>query len=294
MIRTLQIIREKFHPLYRARKSAIARCAIHLVDRPIWMPLPSVHFKIRGRMITHGLAFATVGSQEKFAEALAMACVRRLDLRSFWDVGANIGYYSWLLKSIAPHLEIVLLEAFPPNAELIQATINRNKFEKTTLIAAGASDHYGQGSLRTDTEAGATSSLESDISTFEERHFGIQAGSLTIPLVTIDNESPRYGPIDFMKIDVEGHEQAVLRGALETIASNQPLLLIECGHAPDYPCLAPLQQQGYRFIDADRLSQTRNTQVLNHFAFPERFASSIEELLSEARQHVVGNDPQLR
>jgi FkbM family methyltransferase len=237
-------------------------------------------------MVTHGLAFAAVGSQEKNAEALALACVTQLGLRSFWDVGANIGYYSWLLGSAAPDLEIVLFEAFQPNIDLIRTTLSRNRFPRTTLVAAGASDHAGNGRLRTDAEAGATSSLESEEKTFEERHFGVHAGCVTIPLVTLDDESSLHGPVDFIKIDVEGHEESVLRGALKTIASNQPILFIECGH-PGHPCLAPLQQQGYRFIDADRLSPGLAEHALNHFAFPERFASCIESLLETALHHVA-------
>jgi FkbM family methyltransferase len=237
-------------------------------------------------MITHGLGFAAVGSLEKNPEALALACVSQFGLRSFWDVGANIGYYSWLLGSAAPHLEIVLFEAFQPNVDLIRATITRNKFLGTTLVAAGASDHLGKGSLRTDSEAGATSSLEVNEETFEERHFGVRAGSVTIPLVTLDDESSHHGPVDFIKIDVEGHEESVLRGAIKTIASNQPILFIECGH-PGHTCLAPLQQQGYQFIDGDRLIPGLNEHALNHFAFPERFAPSIETLLEIARQHAA-------
>src|SRR5271168_4752232 len=99
MRRYFLTIREKFHPLFYARKFALGRYVIRLVDRPIWMSIPEVHFKIRGRLITHGLAFAATGSQERNPEALALTCVRQLRPRSFWDVGANIGYYSWLLKS---------------------------------------------------------------------------------------------------------------------------------------------------------------------------------------------------
>ena len=34
-------------------------------------------------------------------------------------------------------------------------------------------------------------------------------------------------PVGFIKIDVEGHEEAVLRGAAQTIARNRPVLMIE-------------------------------------------------------------------
>lgn len=284
MRRHLQLIRERFHPLFYARRSSLGRKIIHLLDRPVWMHLQGVEFKVRGRMISHGLAFAIVGSQEKNPESLALACIYRLGLRSFWDVGANIGYYSWVLRAAAPHLKIVLFEPFPPNADLIRATINRNKFKQVTLISAGASDATGMKTLRTNAEAGATSSFETETMTFEERHWGVRAGFVKIPVVTIDDQSSRYEPVDFIKIDVEGHEQSVLRGALKTISFSQPVLFIECDH-PGHPCLAPLQQLGYRFVDADRLISGLRADTVNLFAFPERFASSIDTLLEIALQH---------
>src|SRR6266478_6196763 len=53
---------------------------------------------------------------------------------------------------------------------------------------------------------------------------------------------------------------------------------------PGHSCLAPLKQQGYRFVDANRLSLECNERTQNHFGFPERFASSIKALLKDARQ----------
>jgi len=126
------------------RKFALGRYAIRVVDRPIWMGIPGVSFQIRGRMITHGLAFAATGSQERNSEVLALACLRQLHLRSFWDVGANIGYYSWLLKSATPDLNVVLFEAFPPNADLIRATLSRHEFTSVSLVDAGASNSQGE------------------------------------------------------------------------------------------------------------------------------------------------------
>ncbi len=277
-------IRDKFHPLFYARKLALGRYVVGLFDRPIWIRIPEVHFKVRGRMITHGLAFGAAGSQERNPAALALACVRQLEIRSFWDVGANIGYYSWLLISAAPHLEVKLFEPLPANADLIRATLKRHTFPNARLVEAAASDQSGKGALRTDSEAGATSSLELDLETFEERHFGVRAGSLPISLVTIDNERKTHGPVDFIKIDVEGHEGSVLRGAQQTTTSDQPILFVECGH-PGHACLTHLTNQGYRLVDADQLSLECNSHTLNYFGFPERFASLIETILENARQY---------
>jgi FkbM family methyltransferase len=274
--------------LYYARKSSTGRFAIRMVDLPFWLSIPDVKFKVRGRLVTHGLAFAAIGSQEPGSEALALACIDQLKLESFWDVGANIGYYTWLLKSASPGLRAVLFEASPANAELVRATLERNQLPGVELIAAGASDHRGDGYLRVDSLAGATSTLDrSTEQTFEEQHFGIRAGTTPIRLVTIDDERSRRLRVDFLKIDVEGHEAAVLEGAQHTILSDQPIIFVECFH-PEHECLKGLEREGYRFVDGDRLKPQINTDTTNYFGFPRKFHPQIDMLLEQARKRHHG------
>lgn len=277
-------IRERFHPLFYARKSSIGRFAIRVMDQPAWLSIPAVRFKVRGRLVTHGLAFAMTGSQEPNEEALVVECMRQLDIRSFWDIGANIGHYAWLAKSVSPDMELVLFEPLPANAMLIRDTLNRHRFSKAVLIAACASDSSGTGTLLANSLAGATSTLEQTQNrTFEERHWGVAAKSLSIPLVTIDEERAHHGPVDFMKIDVEGHEKSVLAGASKTIASDQPVLFIECFHA-GHLCLDILEEHGYRLVSADHLTEDCSENTSNYFCFPQRFSSSIDSLLRGARE----------
>jgi len=253
---------------------------------PVWLSVPGVTFKVRGRLVTHGLAFAAIGSQEPGSEALALACVEHLKLKSFWDVGANIGHYTWLLKSAAPPLGAVMFEADPQNAELVRWTLERNQLPGVELIAAGAGDCNGHGYLRVDSLAGATSTLDhSTEQTFEEQHFGIAAEEIPISVVTIDNERARRPRVDLLKIDVEGYEAAVLRGARRTISTDQPILFIECFH-PGHACLQPLEQNGYRFVDGDRLQPQPGPHTANYFGFPRKFHSEIDLLLSNARERL--------
>lgn len=276
-------VRQQFHPLFYARKSRFGRLAIHMIDRPVWLAIKDVNFKVRGRLLTHGLAFAAIGSQEINPEALAMTCMQQLDLHSFWDVGANIGYYSWLMKTIRPEIEVVLLEPLPSNLALIKNTIQRHAFPRLTLIPAAASDSSGEGVLNADVLAGATSTLEQEGTTFEERHWGIASSPIKISLVSIDAIHPGHDRIDFMKIDVEGHEKSVLQGASETIASDQPIIFIECGH-PGHPCLNSLIAAGYTIVNADKLSLECTESGSNYFCIPPRFSSSVEMLLTTARE----------
>ena len=49
--------------------------------------------------------------------------------------------------------------------------------------------------------------------------------AIEVPMATLD--SSYEGEVGFIKIDVEGHEQAVLDGAVQTIRRCRPRLLVE-------------------------------------------------------------------
>ncbi len=242
--------------------------------------MPSISFKVRGQLLSHGVAYGLIGPGEENPTSLAMACLRHFQFRSFWDVGANFGYYSWLLKSAAPELEIVLVEPLPINARLIHDTVRRNRFSNVELIEAAASNKPGSGTLYADMLAGLTSSLIKG-ETFEQHHFGIASKAIDVSLTSIDALRRERSPVDFIKIDVEGHEAAVLRGAKETIELDQPVLFIECSH-PDHGCLAPLESSGYVIVDADRMSLDCSQLSYNFFCFPNRHVDSIGTILSKS------------
>lgn len=290
MIRNLvQKIRKTWHPLYYARKSPLGRWAVRCFDQPAWLRIHGVGFPVRGKLLTHGLGFAVIGSQEASAEALVLACMQHLQLQSFWDVGANFGYYTWRVKTLNPEIEAVLFEPLPTNAALIQRTVKRNALQKTTVLPAAVSDHSGEAILNADAEAGLTSSLENEEQTFEERHWGVHHTQLSTPVVAIDDVRQNCSPAGFMKIDVEGHEARVLGGARQTIASDQPVLLIECTHK-NHACLAPLAAAGYTLLDVDHFGMPVDAVsdssggTTNYLCIPPKFSSSIDAIIAMARE----------
>ncbi|HEV2464307.1 MAG TPA: FkbM family methyltransferase [Acidobacteriaceae bacterium] len=253
---------------------------LRAADTPTWLSIPSVDFPVRGQRITHGLSYAIIGSQERNPASLALACLRLLKFRTFWDIGANFGYYSWLMKSANADLEIMMVEPLPANASLIRETIIRNCFRDVDLTEAAASDAPGRGALHADDISGSTSSLN-DEETFEQRHFGIAPRTMPVSLVSIDSLRASRARIDFMKIDVEGHEAATLRGAEATIARDQPVLLVECAH-PEHQCLNALD--GYTIVDADRLTRSCEEGSANFFCFPKHRSDAIDAVLAKAAE----------
>jgi hypothetical protein len=89
----------------------------------------------------------------------------------------------------------------------------------------------------------------------------VGAGGTAVETVRLDDLWPSLGyeRLDFMKMDVEGHEVRALEGAREVIRRHRPLLLVEidpprlqeCGSSPD-ALIQLLRALGYRLLQGKR------------------------------------------
>lgn len=87
----------------------------------------------------------------------------------------------------------------------------------------------------------------------------------SLPAVTVDDLTARFGEPSHIKIDIEGHEAAALRGATETFGEYSPLLFLELhnemitadGGNPN-ATLDALVHLGYRVFDFDGKLLERN------------------------------------
>jgi FkbM family methyltransferase len=131
------------------------------------------------------------------------------------DIGANRGIYSYLMRQ---HSKSVI--AFEPNP--LYASFVRGALKDVKVIEAAVSDHEGSCVLRVplSTEIAGMGTIEAE-NTLDQ----LPVEEITIPVLTLD--SLKLPKIGFIKIDVEGHELAALRGAAATIESSLPNLLIE-------------------------------------------------------------------
>ena len=151
------------------------------------------------------------------------------------DAGANFGFYTTRLADLYdrvhafephPHLFRQLVDAGLPNVEVRQMALSDRDGEETLHIPLqNGRALLGWGSLEKPDEHGAASSLRVKLARIDE-----------LPL----------RDVAFIKIDVEGHEINVIRGAMATIARDRPDILCEAkgGHPDEIEALlAPL---GYR------------------------------------------------
>ncbi len=141
---------------------------------------------------------------------------------SIVDVGANSGYYTMLFAHLVGDTGYVW--AFEPTdwgARAIERQIGLNNFKNIRLVRAA---------LTSDTKL-TEGIIEFDpyYPLFSDR-YQHKAGSEIVPYTSIDATLANSSvAVDLIKIDVDGRELNILKGAIETIQKSQPILVLEVG-----------------------------------------------------------------
>lgn len=188
---------------------------------------PNVAFTTQGKRVTLHFASAedhiarTIEATGGFYEAELLADVRS---RLFFphcavDVGAHVGNHTLYFSKILGLKTI----AFEPNAatfKLLAANVRENGVELQCRLR-----HAAVGAAAGRVHTIASTEANSGMSRVE-----IDADGDT-PLLNLDDELKNDGPIDVIKIDVEGWELDVLRGAARVIQQHRPLLYVEASDA---------------------------------------------------------------
>lgn len=165
------------------------------------------------------------------------------------DVGANMGQYSYYMRKYSA--EVV---SFEPNLAL-WSHLRRLLGRRARLEAAALSDRAGEATFRyvDDNNGLATVEPRNELRTISDSG---RIKQRSVELRTLD--SFELANVSFIKIDVEGHEEAVIRGSVRTLASSQPVLLVESEerHNPGAPqrlvrLLHELRYSGYFVIDGN-------------------------------------------
>jgi FkbM family methyltransferase len=149
----------------------------------------------------------------------------------FWDVGANLGFYSWLVRQYPSVQQVVLFEPDPTNYELINRTISRNKVSDCIVSNLALSDRSGEARFLVDRASGKTGSLYSVANTNDRSSLQSEYQlneTISSRTATVDDLIADGLPApDLMKIDVEGAEHLVLRGAETCLEKHNPALILE-------------------------------------------------------------------
>ena len=160
------------------------------------------------------------------------------------DIGAQSGFYSLLLsRLVGPAGTVFAFEPLPANFRILEENLRLNSIQNVMIRREAVSDFSGNISFdfpREEVSLIAGPLLPSD-----------NLGTFQVPAISLDEFVRQTGgPIHFIKMDVEGAETAVLRGAVQTLKAFHPSMVVELHYdLPQdglHPAITLLQELGYQ------------------------------------------------
>jgi len=209
MINILKFI--YFHPLNKNNKlSSIIRFLKWQVSSRLWNGSFVYNWINDSKLIvSKGMAGATgniyVGLMEYKDMSFLLHYLQKNDL--FYDVGANIGVYTVLASKIK-EAKTISFEPLPDTYEKLLDNIQINKLSNVVSKNIGLSFETSKLYFTTDKDTMNSVALESDINKQE------------VNVDTLDRISDKYSIPKVMKIDVEGYETNILKGAKSILNSD--------------------------------------------------------------------------
>lgn len=145
------------------------------------------------------------------------------------DIGSNVGNHAYFFKNICNASRVLCFEPLPSNIELLEKNC-----KGCEIYTVGLSSETRPGHIE------MIDSVDSNSGTGRISNTGVE-----IVLKTLDSYD--LEGVTFIKIDVEGHELEVLKGALQTIERTKPDLLVETHLGVDILDVMSILPQGYSY-----------------------------------------------
>lgn len=147
------------------------------------------------------------------------------------DVGANVGYLSGLFAQwMGASGRVLSVEPIPATYDALSYSMRKLFSSSVTTIQSCVSDREGEVAMHVPEYAeGGANYYESRI---VDANASAASNPITVPATTLDALIGARNPA-FIKIDVEGHELAVIKGGAEFLSKHHPPLLIEVAGDPD-------------------------------------------------------------
>jgi FkbM family methyltransferase len=165
----------------------------------------------------------------------------------FYDVGAHIGFNSLLAaRLVGKGGRVVAFEPDPSNAAVLHENLSRNDLTEVEVIPAAVWSHLGIVTFqRSAAEHPEMSSRRGRVVVSTDEAAG--SSLIEVEAVTLDAFARDHPAPTMIKIDVEGAEAEVLRGAQKLISHARPVWLLEVHHQNAATFLEEdLRQNGYR------------------------------------------------
>lgn len=126
------------------------------------------------------------------------------------DAGANIGVFSIFVAANNPEVTIYAFEPTPSTFEVLKE--NTKYWNNIKIFNCGLGEKEAMASIIIANHSGANY---------------IGQGGIPIEIKTIDSFNL---PVDFIKMDTEGYEANIMKGATETIKKYKPVIVMSAYH----------------------------------------------------------------
>lgn len=187
--------------------------------------------------------FAGAGTIQFKKFAAAFPHIRQF--RHAIDIGSNCGIWTRVLARCFP-----LVTCFEPAEEVHESFwLNnpwRNLDDRSQIVLYKTALGMEPGTLRLNTKLRSTGFTRAD-----------PEGDTEVEMRTLD--SFNFLDVDFVKIDVEGFEYPVVRGAIETIRKHRPTFIIE--QKPNNA-----ERQGFKQMAATRFLEKLGGRVMGNIS----------------------------
>ncbi|MBS9533514.1 FkbM family methyltransferase [Mycobacterium sp. M1] len=184
------------------------------------------------------------------------------------DVGASWGLFTYhLARRVGASGQVCSFEPHPDNAPMLSRLAAARSNVQFHPVAA--SDVAGIAQLCVPEQQGRLVTAQASLAHGFDGQ-GVNVQSTGIQTVRLDDAIPAGIDVDFVKIDVEGHEQAVLRGGSAMLQRCRPAILIEIEQrhlsVPIAEVFSQLEALGYQlfFITESALHPIAHFDVHRH------------------------------
>lgn len=204
-----------------------------------------VHFALRGQRFTMELDLA---ESPECGYLLRNPTVKLTKLltgfagkgRTMLDIGANAGFHA--LTAGLFFRRVIAFEPTPATAARLERNIMLSALRHIDVKRCALSNRAGEATFSVDPGHCGTNRLGAAPGAAPS---GREAGSITVPLRTLDSMANDIGRVDFIKMDVEGHECEVLEGAVKTIEQDRPQLFVEFNEPGQFDRFRSMLPRGY-------------------------------------------------
>lgn len=153
------------------------------------------------------------------------------------EVGSHVGFFTIVLASLSRR--VLVFEPDPGNLRATLSNLRRSGLMNVVAVPAACGARTGVESFVRDVDTGAAGGLAA-------LHHGAHAGpSTAVVVVRLDEHMASVGVPDFVKIDAEGAELAVLEG-MGSLLDGPTRILVELSESTKVPVHDLLRRRGYR------------------------------------------------